>query len=169
VLHYLHTFTSVRFQNTVTYLGVNDYRWAIDWWTNLLTTYKHHSELQVITALSLISTLYKPPQHPLSLFSSRFLVTAFNNGHSSASRAQILSSQSPLQSSIESLPKFSSVYPLCTDRVENTVSNSNSIIVFVFLAAETCLSIRCLETSCLFACCIAMDVHATICFLPSHI
>jgi hypothetical protein len=35
---------------------------------NLLITYTHHSELQVITALSLISTFYKSPQHPLSLF-----------------------------------------------------------------------------------------------------
>jgi hypothetical protein len=37
---------------------------------DFLTTGTHHSELQVITALSLISTLYKSPQHPLSLFSS---------------------------------------------------------------------------------------------------
>jgi hypothetical protein len=36
---------------------------------HLLTTYTHHSELQVITALSLISTLYKSSQHLLS-FSS---------------------------------------------------------------------------------------------------
>jgi hypothetical protein len=33
---------------------------------DLSTTYTHDSEL--ITALSLISTLYKSPQHPLSLF-----------------------------------------------------------------------------------------------------
>jgi hypothetical protein len=49
---------------------------------DLLTTYTHHSELHVTTALPLISTLYKSPQHPLSLFPtrcvciSRFLVTA---------------------------------------------------------------------------------------------
>jgi hypothetical protein len=36
---------------------------------DLLTIYTHHSELQEITALPLISTLYKSPQHPLS-FSS---------------------------------------------------------------------------------------------------
>jgi hypothetical protein len=37
---------------------------------DLLTTSIHHSEIQVITALWLISTLYKSPQHQLSLFSS---------------------------------------------------------------------------------------------------
>jgi hypothetical protein len=35
---------------------------------DLLTTYTHDTELQVITALSLISTLNKSQQHPLSLF-----------------------------------------------------------------------------------------------------
>jgi hypothetical protein len=49
---------------------------------DLFTTYSHHSELQVITALSLISTNHKSPQHTLSLFPaccvfiSRSLVTA---------------------------------------------------------------------------------------------
>jgi hypothetical protein len=49
---------------------------------DLLTTYTHHSEIQAITALSLISTLYKSPQHPLShfpaccIFVSRSLSTA---------------------------------------------------------------------------------------------
>jgi hypothetical protein len=45
-----------------------DYRRGVNWWMYLLTDYTHHSELQVITALSLISTFYKSPQHPLSLF-----------------------------------------------------------------------------------------------------
>jgi hypothetical protein len=45
-----------------------DYRWGMDWWMNLLTTYKHDSELQVITVLSLISTLHKSPQYLLSIF-----------------------------------------------------------------------------------------------------
>jgi hypothetical protein len=34
---------------------------------------------------------------------------------------------------------------LCTDRVENTVSNSNSIAERVFVAAGTCLLIRYIE------------------------
>jgi hypothetical protein len=37
---------------------------------DLLIICIHYSELQVIIALSLISTLYKSPQHPLSPFSS---------------------------------------------------------------------------------------------------
>jgi hypothetical protein len=35
---------------------------------DLLTTYTHDSELQVVTAPLLIYTLYKSPQHSLSIF-----------------------------------------------------------------------------------------------------
>jgi hypothetical protein len=86
---------------------MRDYRRGMDWWMDLLTTYTHHSELQVITALSLISTVYKSPQHPLSLFSacciliSRFLGKASNNGDSSASRAQVFLLQPPMHNSYE--------------------------------------------------------------------
>jgi hypothetical protein len=45
-----------------------DYRRGLDWWMHLLSTYTHDSELQAITATSLICTLYKSLQHPLSLF-----------------------------------------------------------------------------------------------------
>jgi hypothetical protein len=82
---------------------VCDSRRGSDWLTDLLTTYTHHLELQVIKALSLICTLYESPQHPLSLFAacrvfvSRSLTTASNSGDSSASRAQVLSSQPPVQ------------------------------------------------------------------------
>jgi hypothetical protein len=74
---------------------------------NLLTTFTHHSELQVITAPPLITTLYKSPQHLLSLFpaccvlTSHFLATAYNSGDSSASRAQVLLSQPPVLSSFQ--------------------------------------------------------------------
>jgi hypothetical protein len=67
----------------------------------------HHSELQVITALSLISTIYKSPQHPLSIFSrplfliSRSLATASNSRDSWASRAHGLSSQPSVQNSTD--------------------------------------------------------------------
>jgi hypothetical protein len=62
---------------------------------DLLNTCTHHSELQVITALSLISTLYKSQQHPLSLFqptvfTSRSLATASNSGDCIAFRAHIV-------------------------------------------------------------------------------
>jgi hypothetical protein len=39
--------------------------------------------------------------------------------------------------------------PLCTDEVENTVSNSNSIVACIFVAAGTCLPINCLDTGCI--------------------
>jgi hypothetical protein len=82
-----------------------DYRRDLDWWMDLPNTYTHHSELQVITAPPLISTLYKSPLHPLTLFPaccvfiSRSLPAASNRGDSSASRAQVLSSQPPVQNS----------------------------------------------------------------------
>jgi hypothetical protein len=37
---------------------------------DLLTTYTHNPELQILTAPSLISIIHKSPQHPLSLFQS---------------------------------------------------------------------------------------------------
>jgi hypothetical protein len=56
----------------------------------------HHSELQAITVVSLISTLYKSPQHLLSLFpaccvfKSSSLATASNNGDASASSTHVV-------------------------------------------------------------------------------
>jgi hypothetical protein len=64
-----------------------------------LTTCTHNSELQVTTALTLISTLYKSPQHPLSLssaccvFNNRSLTTTSNSGDPSASRAHVVTVQ----------------------------------------------------------------------------
>jgi hypothetical protein len=71
----------------------------MDWWMDLLTTYIRHSELHVITALSLISTLYKSPQHPLFLFlaycafNSHSLATASKSGDSSAFRAYLIAAR----------------------------------------------------------------------------
>jgi hypothetical protein len=70
-------------------------------WMHLLTTYTRHSKLQVITV---ISTIYKSPQHPLKfpaccVFTSRSLTMASNSGDSSAPRTHVLSSQFPLQNS----------------------------------------------------------------------
>jgi hypothetical protein len=99
------TGTVLRLGPSMSCAGVCDYRRGVDWWIDLLTTYTHHSELPVITALSLISTLYKSPQHPLSLslaccvFISHSMATASDNGDSSASRSQVVSSQSPVQKS----------------------------------------------------------------------
>jgi hypothetical protein len=80
-------------------LGVCDYRQGMDWWMDLLTTYIHHLELQVITAISLISILYKSQQHPLNLlpaccvFSSHFLAMAFHSGKSSTSYTHVVTVQ----------------------------------------------------------------------------
>jgi hypothetical protein len=74
------TLLSFAKQNIVMCRG--DYRRGLDWWMDLLTPYTHDWELQVITAPSLISTILKSPQHPLSLFpawcvfTSRSLSTA---------------------------------------------------------------------------------------------
>jgi hypothetical protein len=75
---------------------------------DLLNTYTPRSELQVNTALSLISTLYKSLQHRLSLFPaccvliSRSLATVFNSGNSTASRSYVRISQPPVSSQSQS-------------------------------------------------------------------
>jgi hypothetical protein len=157
---------------------------------DLLTAYKHHSELQLITTLLLISTLYKSLHAKSSpacnVFTRRCLVTAFNNADSSASvLMSLLSGEYPatelqcnlfsaslaeINSELSGSPQLSSLQPLHTDRVENTVPNTNSIIPCVFVAAGTCLPNRCLETGCITqwfirlprSHCIATAVHFRI-------
>jgi hypothetical protein len=76
-----------------------DYRRDMDWWIDLLTTYTHHSELHIITALSLISTLHKSIHaksfSACTIFSSRCLVTALNNGDSTSLLTSLLSCRYP--------------------------------------------------------------------------
>jgi hypothetical protein len=78
---------------------------------DLLTIYALHSELQVITGLSLIFTLYKLLHGKSSpaccVFTNHSLITATNNGDSLASRGQDLSSQPPVQNSILNPPDLS--------------------------------------------------------------
>jgi hypothetical protein len=65
-------------------------------------TCTHHSELQVITALLLISALYElHAKFSQFAFTSRFLATDLNNEDSSASRAQVLLPQPPVQNSCQ--------------------------------------------------------------------
>jgi hypothetical protein len=61
-------------------VGVCDYRRGMDWILGLLTTYTHHSERHIITALSLIYTLQFACTNTLgfSVFTSRILATDFN-------------------------------------------------------------------------------------------
>jgi hypothetical protein len=103
-----------------------------------------------------MSTLYKSLHHPLSLFPascvfiSRSLAAGSISEDSLASRAQVLSSKPPVQNStlncqLTGFPLLSSLQPLCTDRVENIDSNSNSIVVWIFVTAGTFLPIRCIS------------------------
>jgi hypothetical protein len=73
-----------------------------------------HIPLETTSNYSAIGNLhtYKSPQQPLrrfaacSFFISRSLVTALNKGDSSASRAQILSSQPHVQNSTLKIPRL---------------------------------------------------------------
>jgi hypothetical protein len=53
--------------------------------------------IQAIIATPLIFTAAAKPFPAFYVFTSRSLATAFNSGDSSASRAQVLSSQTPVQ------------------------------------------------------------------------
>jgi hypothetical protein len=111
--------------------------------SNCSTTANLHT-LQTTTAVG-------KPLPTWSVFPSLSLATASNSGDPSASRAQVLSSQPPVQTStlygqLIGSPQLPS---LCTDRRENIVSNINCIVVCVFVATGTCLPIRCIETCCL--------------------
>jgi hypothetical protein len=82
---------------------------GMDWWMALLTTGTHHSELQEITALPLMSTLYSSPQHSLNVFQSAVLTicslaTAANSADSSASCAQVLPSPTLVQNCLSAIP-----------------------------------------------------------------
>jgi hypothetical protein len=153
---------------------VCEYIRGTDWWMDLVPAYRHHSELQVIIALSLISTLYKSQQHPLShfsvccVFNSRSLATSSNSGDSSAFRDHVvtarwtsrnwtlvncqlnygaISSQPPLQS-LTQLPNLNSL----------THSPANQLLFFTSLhftsvnwTANNCNEQRthCFKLSCL--------------------
>jgi NADH:ubiquinone oxidoreductase subunit K len=100
----------------------------------LLTIYTHHSEVKVITALSLISTLYSSLQHPLILFSaccvfnSRSLAMVANSRDSSSSRAQVLLLLPPVQNSAHSTTALSLLISLSLslDCHTSTPSQSSS-------------------------------------------
>jgi hypothetical protein len=124
-----------------------DYRRGMDWWTDLLTIYTHHSELQVITAPPLISILYISPQHPLSFFPtscvfiSRSLATTSNSGDSSASKR--LGPTKFLQPPVQN---WTLNWQMTTNSSPRATYKTQFPVVCVFVAAETCLLIRCLET-----------------------
>jgi hypothetical protein len=88
--------------NVISLVRVNVER-GLDWRSDLWATYTRSSVLNVIRAPSLISTLYKSPQHPLNLFqvccvfNNRSLVTASNCEVFSSLRSHFHSSQPHVQ------------------------------------------------------------------------
>jgi hypothetical protein len=137
---------------------------------NKFIDHLHYSELQIITALSLISTLYKSPQHLISLFpgccvsKSRSLAMASNSRDASASCAQVLSSQPPMHnwilnrwpttnySTISSQPRLQNSTELVapslfflTPHCDNTISPVSCITI----AEGMCLPIHSLGSGCI--------------------
>jgi hypothetical protein len=138
----------------------------------------HHSELHVITALSLISTLYRSlslaqysPANSVS--DCRVLATTSNSGDSSVSRAHVVTDRRISHNWTHSAGLWSSHYSLGADPTENTASNtfygrlpsdSQDIV-----SAGMCLPSRCSEmVVCLFAHCIATVVLIVLRSLPSN-
>jgi hypothetical protein len=78
-----------------------DYRQGLDWWMDLLTNNTYDSKVQVIIPPSIISTIQKSPQHPLSFVpawcvsTSSSLATAFTVE---------IPQLRPLKSSLDGLP-----------------------------------------------------------------
>jgi hypothetical protein len=72
---------------------MSDYRQGLGLRLDLLTIYTHELELQAITTPPLLSTIHKSPQHPLSIFQPVFT----NRSLATASCAEVLSSQTPVQ------------------------------------------------------------------------
>jgi hypothetical protein len=114
--------------------------------TDLLTTCVHHSELQLVTALSLTSTIHRSPQHLLSLFPACCLQQPFpSNGfwqwrYSFPGSRRYCPANIPKLNSHSSTTTFhstelhsaglgSSLYSLGVDPTENTSSNNPSIVV----------------------------------------
>jgi hypothetical protein len=127
-----------------------DYRRGMDWWMDLLTTCTHHSELQVITALSLISTLYKWLAHAKYsqfAFTSRFLITDLNNEVSPASvLTSLLSGKYPATKLTQ--PAWGPRYVASRWTQEKTPPpNSFSIVVMGDCLATARISLTCLPAA----------------------
>jgi hypothetical protein len=121
------------------------------------TAYLHNSQ---------ITTASARPFQAFCVFISSSLTTASNSRDSSASRAHSLRYRTHLSTDSNWLltgsPQLSSLQPLCMDRVENIVSNSNSIVVFLFVAAGTCLPTSCLDRGCITPLFIRI-LHSNVC------
>jgi hypothetical protein len=111
----------ILYPNSTVMYDVCDCRWGL---VNLFIDHLY-TPLRITSnysAIAPVSTIYKSPQHPPSLFpaccvfTSRSLATASNSGDSSASHAQVLSSQPPMQNSTLSFVP----YNISMDHTENT-------------------------------------------------
>jgi hypothetical protein len=126
---------------------------VLDWILDLLTTYTHDSKLQAITAPSLISTIHKSSQHPLSIFQPAMSSPAVpryrlvKSGDSSASRAQ---------ASLHRLPyRTDSVAPIVFKITPRHGPRRNTrfqhTLVRRFVAVGMCLPSCCLEMSLVYS------------------
>jgi hypothetical protein len=104
---------------------------GLDWWIGFIDL----SQLQVITALSLISTLYTSLHVKSSLACSvsntRSLATASNSSDSPASRAHVVTVRRISRNWTNSADLGSSLHSLGADPTEITASNNFSIVVMV--------------------------------------
>jgi hypothetical protein len=95
---------------------------------------------------SQITTAPAKPFLACCVFTSCSLATASNSGDSSASRSQVLASQTPIQNWLgrPNCPPYNS---LTRTTQTHPVSNSTSVVARWFFAAGTCLLSRCPETA----------------------
>jgi hypothetical protein len=121
---------------------------------DLLTSCTHHSELQVIAALSLISTLFQitiahaDSSPACSVSNSRFLVTDVNSGDSSSSFLQKSSSELTANSELNSVAPIRFLITTLHGPSRKHRFQQKIYVVCVFVAAGTCFRICCLETDC---------------------
>jgi hypothetical protein len=132
---------------------------------DLLTSYKHHSELQALVTLPLISTLHKSTQHLLSLFQAAvsspavpwqwFLSVEVLQLHALRTSChscpcRILANCQLSDSAIYSQPPWKSstelVAPILFFITARRGRRRQHPVVCVTVAAGTCLSGRCQET-----------------------
>jgi archaellum component FlaF (FlaF/FlaG flagellin family) len=113
-------------------------------YTRLGTT----SDYRAIADLRTLEITRAHTKSSQSSSTSHFLVTASNNGDSSVSvLMSLLSGEYPTTDSDSQLT-FSLVYNISARTTQkHPVSNNTSIVTFVFVAAETCLPNRWLETA----------------------
>jgi hypothetical protein len=150
-------------------------RLLLDWILYLLTTSPHDSELQVITAPPLITTTHAKSFPACCVFTNRSLVTASNNGDSSASALKFSlnggSLTTILQLTSSSLPNPVQNlldYPNCllsTNRVDNTVHFRIPLRCRKSVFTEPSLAAA-VYSCLLIICCLATDVVPLSVSLP---